>query len=410
MGGEEGAAGVEDVRRGFEGEDGVGEGAGFVEVQGADDVFEGGDGVGGGAEFADAEADQQGGEFGVPGHFAADAGGDVVGLGGGGRQADETEDGRVGKGTEVGDAFVAAVGGQGVLAEVVGADAEEGGVRGDPCGGEGGGGDFDHDADGDVGAVGDAFGCEFGGASHADGFGGAEVGEVVDHGVHDAEVSAFGCGAEEGAELGLEEFGTGEAEAQGAATHGGVVFGGEVEVAGEFVAAEVEGADGYGGGGEGAGDGEVGMVLAVFVGKGGAVHEEVFAAEKADAVGTGGQDAGGIIGGFDVGAQGDGGTVEGDGGEVAEFGKAGAEAVSGPDAFGGGGLAVGGGAEDEESCGAVEEYGTGGGRGRAPVGNPDEGGDAEGAGEDGGVGGGAAFGGGECEEASAGGGGEVGGG
>ena len=102
-----------------------------------------------------------------------------------------------------GERRVAAVGGEGVLGEVVRADAEEVGLLGKRAGAERGGGNLDHDAGRDGPFVDDApfFQLIVGPRER---FPGAEkIGRVGDHREHDAEIAAV-RGAEDGAQLDAE--------------------------------------------------------------------------------------------------------------------------------------------------------------------------------------------------------------
>ena len=143
-------------------------------VEFADGVFDAGDLDGGDAEFLDAEADEEGGEADVAGHFSADAGPDAVLVGCGGDAFHEADESGVAGLIEAGDAFISAVHGDGVLDEVVGADAEEIDFAGEGIGHDGGGGDFDHAADFEFAVEGDAFCDEFEFAVFEEAAGGAE--------------------------------------------------------------------------------------------------------------------------------------------------------------------------------------------------------------------------------------------
>ena len=190
---------------------------------------------------------------------------------------------------KVGDAFVPAIDGHGVLHEVVGADAEEFDFAGELVGDERGGGDFDHGADFDVSAVGNALRRELVFAFLQDGIGGTEFVDLRHHGIHDADVAMNG-GAEDGAELGFENFRLREAEPDGAATEEGIVFRRLVGDVHEFVAADVQGADDDAVGRAFFGDFAVGLILLVLAGRAGTMEEEKLGAEKADALGAGGDD------------------------------------------------------------------------------------------------------------------------
>ncbi|MFM1943613.1 MAG: hypothetical protein RI897_2595 [Verrucomicrobiota bacterium] len=365
----------------------------------------------GGAEFIDAEAEEEGDEDGVAGHFAADADPDIIALGGFDSHADESEYGGVGRFVEVGDLFVQAVDGEGVLDEVIGADTEEPGMFCEVIGDEDGGGDFDHGADFHGGIEGDVFGFEFGLVFVEEGIGLHEFVEAGDHGIHHFDVP--GCaGAADGAQLAAEDFGFLEAIADGTPAEEGVHFLGDLEVGKEFVTAQVERSDDDLLGVGGFGDGAVDFVLFFLGGEGFAVEIEEFGAEEADAFGAAGADGVEVGGAFEVGGEGDVLAVEGDGGFVAD----GAEFLGEIDvallelAVLEEGLV--GGIEDEEAVESVQEDVLSGAELAAGVPEADDGGDLEGPGHDGGMGGSAADIGGEAEdhlpvEHGGGGGGEV---
>ena len=155
------------------------------------------------ADAFDAEFEDAGDVLGLPCDFAADGEGTVVFLRGFGHVADEfPEDGVVWV-VVGGDAVVVAVDSEEVLDEVVRADAAEFGDFEELACLDAGGGDFEHDAVGEVcfGEVGDCFEEDF-----------AELEvllEVDDHGVHDVDVAVCG-GAGECAGLCLEEIGFAE--------------------------------------------------------------------------------------------------------------------------------------------------------------------------------------------------------
>ena len=76
-------------------------------------------------ELADAEADQQERRTRVARELAADVGPDATRVPGGGRAADQLQDGRMERVRDLRDPLVPAIGGQRVHREVVGADREE---------------------------------------------------------------------------------------------------------------------------------------------------------------------------------------------------------------------------------------------------------------------------------------------
>jgi len=197
--------------------------------RGAEGGFDGGDACGAEAEVIDAETDEEAGGGGIGGGFAADADVFAVPMGGGGDLADGAEDGGVEGVLETREGGVAAVGGEEVLGEVVGADAEEIGVGGELIDEEDGGGNLDHDASGDGPGVWCAGGIEHAVCGLDRGAGFAQLGELGDHGEHDAEMAA-GASTEDGAKLGLEEIGMTEAETEAAFAEEGIRFARVAEV------------------------------------------------------------------------------------------------------------------------------------------------------------------------------------
>ena len=115
----------EDFRGRFALQRELGQFARLVHFEPADDVFDRRDAGRRGAQFIHAQADQQRREHGVAGDFAADAGPDAVLVRGIHGHLDQPQDGRMRRFVKVRDFFVRAVGGQRVLDQVVGADAEK---------------------------------------------------------------------------------------------------------------------------------------------------------------------------------------------------------------------------------------------------------------------------------------------
>ena len=143
---------------------------------------------------------------------------------------------------EAAQVIVLAVAGQRVLGQIVGADAEEIDLLRQTVAVDGGGGRLDHDADLDLLAVGDALLLQLALDFLAELLGLADLPDGGDHREHDAQL-AEGGGAEEGAQLGLEDLGPGQADAQCAHAHGGVILLRQIKVADLLVSADVQRAD-----------------------------------------------------------------------------------------------------------------------------------------------------------------------
>jgi len=223
-----GLAFCEDGTGGIEVFDFVDELATGSDVEGLDGAFDARDRACAGAKFIDAEAEEEGGEENIAGHFATDADPEASGVGGIDRHLNEANDCWVGGFVEMGDAFVEAIDSDGVLDEVVGTDAEEIDFFGEDVGGDGGAGDFDHGADFHFGIERDAFGAEFGPTLFEEEIGLAEFIDARNHGVHYFDISV-GTGAKDGAELGFKNVDVFEAEANGAPPEEGVEFLGYIE-------------------------------------------------------------------------------------------------------------------------------------------------------------------------------------
>ena len=359
---------------------------GLFHFQAADEVFDLGDDSGGGAEFGDADAQEQGGKDRVTGHFATNADPQPVLFGGVGRHFDEPDDGGMSGLVEVGDALVEAVDGQGVLDEVVGADAEEFDAAGEGFSGDGGGRDLDHGADFEVFLEAGAFLAELGFEFFDQGIGLIEFFDAGDHGVHELDV-AFDAGAKDGAKLDAKDLAFLQTEADGAPAQERIHLLGHLQMGEELVPAQIERADDDGLRFEGGGDPAIGLNLFLFARERVAIDEEIFGAEQPDALGAAGDDAVGVGRLLDVGGEDDAGAVEGDGGLV----DGGAEFFLQGDLFADQ-LAVFkqglvGGINDDDPVVAVEESGGAGDEFLAGGMKADDGGDAEGTGHDGRMGG-----------------------
>ncbi len=230
---EDGAGGIEM----FDFLDELATGSDIERLHGA---FDARDCVGASAKFIDAEAEEEGGEENIAGHFATDADPETAGVGGIDGHLNEANDRWVGGFVEMGDAFVEAIDSDGVLDEVVGADAEEIDFFGEDVSGDGGARNFDHGTDFHLGIERDAFGTEFGPTLFEEEIRVAEFIDARNHGVHHFDIS-MGTGAKDGTELGFKNIDVFEAEADGAPAEEGVEFFGYIESAHRLVATEVEG-------------------------------------------------------------------------------------------------------------------------------------------------------------------------
>ncbi len=122
---------------------------------------------------------------------------------------------------EMRDVLVQAVDGDRVLDEVVGADGEEVDLLRDEIGGECGAGNLDHRADFHLLVERLALGAQLGAALLEHDIRAAHFVDARDHRVHHADI-ADGAGAEDGAELRLEDIGPLEAEPDGAPAEEGI--------------------------------------------------------------------------------------------------------------------------------------------------------------------------------------------
>ncbi len=228
----------------------------------------------------------------------------------------------------------------------------------------------------------------------------AELFEGCDQGEHDLDRTQ-GRGAEQGAELPLEHGEVAEAVADGAVAEEGIALGDVDAGLGVFVGAEVDGADGEraaGGERDAAG---VGLVVIFLGGLGGAGEVEELGAIEADALAPGVDDLVDFLGELNVAEDLDARAVDGDGGELAQIGEREPEVPRLLDLE----LVVGellwGWIEDDDAAVAVEDRGQAVGRGGGEVLAPDDGGDSQGACDDGGVAGAPAQVGGKADDARA---------
>ena len=140
---------------------------------------------------------------------------------------------------EVADFGVATVNSEGVLGEVVGANAEKRRFGSELFGNERRGRGFDHDADFEVRVVVAPFGFEFDGLFGDLLFDPAQFFQADDHRDHHPQV-AVGGGTDGSTDLAQEYFRVVFVEADAAPAEEGVFFFREVEVGQRFVAADVQ--------------------------------------------------------------------------------------------------------------------------------------------------------------------------
>jgi len=292
-----------------------GEFLGLGELEMADEELDGGQEWRRGAEFIHAQAEQERRHDGVAAHLAANGGVDAVMVGGVHGGLDETQDGGVRGLVEVRDLFVQPVHRQGVLDEVVGAEAEKFGVFAQQVGDDRRRGDLDHHADSQVLVKGHVLGAQLDLALFEKRVGLQDFIQPRDHRVHHLDI-ALHAGAEDGPQLGTKDVAFLEAEPDGAPAEKGVHLARDIQVREKLIAAEIEGADGDRVRLEPRGDGVVGLVLLFLRGQRVLVDEKIFGAEKADAIGAVIDDALGVGGLLDVGGEDDAMAVERDGGHA----------------------------------------------------------------------------------------------
>ena len=185
-------------------------------------------------------------------------------------------------------------------------------------GDERGGGNFDHRADLQVFVERDFFGAQPGLALFDERVGLVQLVQPGDHRIHHLDV-ALGAGAEDGAELGAEHFRLGKAEPDCAPAEKRVHLLRELEVRGEFVAAQVQRADDDGMRLQRDGDLAINLVLLVLGRQAVAVDEQKFRAEQADALRAVRENRLDVVLVLDVRGKVDGLAIERDGGLVLDF-------------------------------------------------------------------------------------------
>ncbi len=183
-------------------------------------------------------------------------------------------------------ALVAPVDRQRVLHEVVRADAEKLHLRRDQVRRQRGRRDFDHRADFDVGIEIRARGGQFRLALFQDRVGLVHLRRAADHRIHDPQPGIERGRPQQGPQLGLEQRRPVQAQADGAPPQERIVLRRQLARGRDLVAAEIEGADDGRLGPDPAGHFGIGFVLALLARLAAGAHEQVFAAEQADAAGA----------------------------------------------------------------------------------------------------------------------------
>ena len=159
-----------------------------------------------------------------------------------GHKADQAQHRGVMRVVEAAQVVVLTVTGQRVLGQIVRADAEEVDLLCQTVTVDGRGGRLDHNADLHILAVRDALVFQLAADLLAHALGLTDLPDGGDHREHNAQLAECGR-AEQGAQLGLEDLGPGQADAQRAHAHGGVILLGQVKVADLLVRADVQRAD-----------------------------------------------------------------------------------------------------------------------------------------------------------------------
>ncbi len=200
---------------------------------------------------------------------------------------------------EAAQVVVLTIAGQGVLGQIVGAAGEEVHLLGKTVGHHRCSGGLDHDAKLDVLIEGNALLGQLVHDLAAHLLGLLDFPDGSDHGEHDAQV-AEGRGPVERSELGTEDLGPVQANAQRAVAEGGVFFLGQIEVADLLVCADVQGADDNLLGRHVRQDLLIGLILIVLGGIVVAVEIQELRPEQADAAGVVGLDGCHVLGRADV--------------------------------------------------------------------------------------------------------------
>ena len=212
---------------------------------------------------------------------------------------------------------VLAVDRAGVLGEVVGAQGEEVYFFRELIRDKDGGGCLDHDSDLIISDL-DAFVDQLLLALLEDSLGFDQLPLADDHGEHDAQVAVSG-GAEQSAQLGLEEVLPGQADTDRAETEGGVLFLVQVHVVDRLVRTDVAGTDDDEPGGESFEDALIGHELLLLSGLFLTVEIDKFGAEQADAFRIVLIDTGNVFRAADVGINVDIAAVDGGAGLALEL-------------------------------------------------------------------------------------------
>ena len=273
-----------DVAGGAAGQGFFRQGLAVAAVQTADDVFDARHGNGVYRQAVHGQAQKHGQAIGVRGHFPAHGHGDVRGVPGLHNLLDGREHGRVQGLINVSHLVVIAVHPQGVLHQIVGADAEKVRFFGQGSGHESRGRQFHHDAHRQILDAVQALVAQFAAGFLHGAHGPLEFQRVAEHGEHQGGV-ALRSGSEHGPQLHFEQVRVGQAIADAAQAQGRVGLHLALQVGHDFVRSHVQGAEAdlAGRGGQGRG---IFLIKLFFLGRRGAVEKSEFRAVQAHAFGS----------------------------------------------------------------------------------------------------------------------------
>ena len=286
-------------------------------VQIADGVADDGNQVDAHGHGGGPQPHQQGQQGDVTRHFPADGRRDAFLVTGGNRHADDAHHGRVRGAEHVGYAVVDPVHGNCVLGQVVGSHGKEVHFLRKHVRHDGGAGDFNHDAHFQVPRVGDFFPFQFFPAFLEDVLGGDYFRIAGNHREHDAAAGRVRAGAQNGAELLLEQFRTAQGNADAPPAQEGVRFRSVEPFAGQLVASGIQRAEDDAVGGAAFRQFFVIVHLLFFIRHAGWIaQQEELRAEQPYAFCAHFLDAGVFVGEFHVDGEPDAAAVPGDGGQV----------------------------------------------------------------------------------------------
>jgi hypothetical protein len=270
---------------------------------------------------AQAQPEQHPAESRIASHVAAHGDGLAAFVRGRDHRLDGAQDGRMQRVVKVAHVFVLAIGGQGVLDQVVGADGQELALVREKVGDDGRAGRFDHGAEGNVAIVLDAFLGQLVAHVGADLAHDAPLAHAGNEGKHDAQ-RTHRRGPIEGAQLRAEEIAPPQRIADRAQAEGRVVARGNAHRHGQLVAAQVEGPEDHAAAFHRLERRHGVLVLLFLGGQGRAFEVEELGAEQPHGVGAELDGNRNLLEQLDVGRQLDAHVVERGRGRLARLGQA----------------------------------------------------------------------------------------